>query len=33
MKPGTEVQVEVFGRLVPAVVTTDSVLSKHESKQ
>ena len=33
MKPGAEVRVEVFGRLVPATVMRDSVLSKLESKQ
>ena len=33
MKPGARAQVEVFGRLVPAVVMPDSVLSKVESRQ
>jgi hypothetical protein len=28
MGPGAEVQVEVFGKLVSAVVTTDAVISK-----
>jgi 4-methylaminobutanoate oxidase (formaldehyde-forming) len=28
MKPGAQVHVEVFGQLVPAVVTTDAVISK-----
>ena len=32
MKPGAEAQVEVFGRLVPAVVMPDAVLSKLETK-
>src|SRR6266851_3275228 len=32
MKPGADVQVEVFGRLVPATVTTDSVLSKQAAR-
>ena len=32
MKPGGEAQVEVFGRLVPALVMPDSVLSKIESR-
>jgi 4-methylaminobutanoate oxidase (formaldehyde-forming) len=33
MRPGAEAQVEVFGRLVPAVVMPDAVLSKLETKQ
>ena len=33
MKPGAEAQVEVFGRLVPAVVMPDAVLSKLETRQ
>ena len=33
LKPGGEVQVEVFGRLVPAVVMPDAVLSKLEIKR
>jgi glycine cleavage system aminomethyltransferase T/glycine/D-amino acid oxidase-like deaminating enzyme len=33
MKPGAEAQVEVFGRLVPAVVMPDAVLSKLETKR
>jgi 4-methylaminobutanoate oxidase (formaldehyde-forming) len=32
MKPGADVQVEVFGQLVPATVTTDSVLSKQAAR-
>ncbi len=32
MKPGADVQVEVFGQLVPAIVTTDSVLSKQAAR-
>ena len=28
MKPGEQVQVEVFGKLVPATVTTDAVISR-----
>jgi 4-methylaminobutanoate oxidase (formaldehyde-forming) len=32
MKPGAEAEVEVFGRLVPALVMPDSVLSKIESR-
>jgi 4-methylaminobutanoate oxidase (formaldehyde-forming) len=28
MKPGAAVRVEVFGQLIPAVVTTDAVISK-----
>jgi glycine cleavage system aminomethyltransferase T/glycine/D-amino acid oxidase-like deaminating enzyme len=33
MKPGAEVQVEVFAQLVPAVVMPDAVLSKLETKR
>ena len=33
MKPGAEGQVEVFGRLVPALVMPDAVLSKLETRQ
>jgi len=29
MVPGGQVRVEVFGQLVPATITTDSVLSRH----
>jgi glycine cleavage system aminomethyltransferase T/glycine/D-amino acid oxidase-like deaminating enzyme len=29
LKPGSEVEVEVFGEMVPAVVTADSVIAKH----
>jgi 4-methylaminobutanoate oxidase (formaldehyde-forming) len=32
MKPGAEAQIEVFGRLVPAFVTPDAVLSKLETR-
>jgi 4-methylaminobutanoate oxidase (formaldehyde-forming) len=28
LKPGSEVEVEVFGEMVPAVVTSDSVIAK-----
>jgi len=33
LKPGAQVDVEVFGQMVPAVVTQDAVLGKHELKQ
>ena len=33
LKPGAQVDVEVFGQMVPAVVTQDAVLAKHELKQ
>ena len=33
MKPGAEAEVELFGRLVPAVVMPDAVLSKLETRQ
>jgi len=33
LKPGAHVQVEVFGQLVPATVTTDSVLSKQDARR
>ena len=33
MNPGAEAEVEVFGRLVPAVVMPDAVLSKLETRQ
>jgi 4-methylaminobutanoate oxidase (formaldehyde-forming) len=33
MKPGAAVEVEVFGQLVPATVTTDSVLSKQDARR
>ncbi len=33
LKPGAHVQVEVFGQLVPAIVTTDSVLSKQDARR
>src|SRR6202140_5390776 len=33
MKPGGSVEVEVFGQLVPAIVTTDSVLSKQDARR
>jgi len=32
LKPGGTVQVEIFGKLIPAVITTDSVLSKQGVK-
>jgi 4-methylaminobutanoate oxidase (formaldehyde-forming) len=32
LKPGGTVQVEVFGKLIPAIITTDSVLSKQGVK-
>ncbi|HXJ47919.1 MAG TPA: glycine cleavage T C-terminal barrel domain-containing protein, partial [Candidatus Acidoferrum sp.] len=32
LKPGGTVQVEVFGKLIPAFITTDSVLSKQGVK-
>jgi 4-methylaminobutanoate oxidase (formaldehyde-forming) len=32
LKPGGSVEVEVFGRLIPAAITTDSVLSRHGVK-
>jgi 4-methylaminobutanoate oxidase (formaldehyde-forming) len=33
MKAGATVDVEVFGRLVPATVTTDSVLSRQDARR
>ena len=33
LKPGAQVDVEVFGQMVPAVVTQDAVLAKHELEQ
>jgi glycine cleavage system aminomethyltransferase T len=33
LKPGATVEVEVFGRLVPADVTTDSVLSRQDARR
>jgi 4-methylaminobutanoate oxidase (formaldehyde-forming) len=33
MKPGATVEVEVFGRLVPATVTADSILSRQDAKR
>src|SRR2546425_9944779 len=33
LKPGAQVDVEVFGQMVSAVVTQDAVLAKHELKQ
>jgi 4-methylaminobutanoate oxidase (formaldehyde-forming) len=32
LKPGDTVEVEVFGRLVPAAITTDSVLTKQGAR-
>ena len=32
LKPGGTVEVEVFGRLVPAAITSDSVLAKHGAR-
>jgi glycine cleavage system aminomethyltransferase T len=33
LRPGAHVEVEVFGRLVPAVVSQDAVLSKRDVRQ
>jgi len=33
VKPGAQVEVEVFGQMVPALVTRDAVLSRHDVKQ
>jgi glycine cleavage system aminomethyltransferase T len=33
MKPGATVEVEVFGRQIPATVATDAVLSKQDSSR
>ena len=33
MKPGASVEVEVFGRLVPATVTADAVLSRQDARR
>jgi glycine cleavage system aminomethyltransferase T/glycine/D-amino acid oxidase-like deaminating enzyme len=33
LQPGAQVEVEVFGQMVPALVTQDAVLSRHDVKQ
>jgi len=33
LRPGARVEVEVFGRMVPATVTADAVLSKEPARQ
>ena len=33
MKPGGSVEVEVFGQLVPATVTTDAVLARQDARR